>query len=158
MEDPCSGTIYYKRARFLTHLPVDRLYTKSHYWLAASQPGEWRVGVTKFAGRMLGDMVEFGFSVKPGDRIDVGLTIGWVEGFKAVSDFYAVAEGEFLGSNPALDDDITLVDSKPYTEGWLYTVRGNPEPAAVDVHGYIALLDATIDKMLESRHEGAEDG
>jgi len=157
MEDPRSGTIYYKRARFLTHLPVDRLYTKSHYWLAALEPGEWRVGVTKFAGRMLGDMVEFGFSIKPGDRIDVGQTIGWVEGFKAVSDLYAVAEGELIGSNPALDDDITLVDSKPYAEGWLYAVRGKPEPAAVDVYGYIALLDATIDKMLESRHEGAED-
>jgi glycine cleavage system H protein len=157
MEDPRSATIYYKRARFLTHLPVDRLYTKSHYWLAASQPDEWRVGVTKFAGRMLGEMVEFGFSVKLGDKIDVGQTIGWIEGFKAVSDVYAVAEGEFGGSNPALDGDITLMDSKPYSEGWLYTVRGKPEPAAVDVHRYIALLDATIDKMLESRHEGAND-
>jgi glycine cleavage system H protein len=156
MEDPRSGTIYYKRARFLTHLPVDRLYTKSHYWLSASQPDEWRVGVTKFAGRMLGEMVEFGFSVKPGDRIDVGQTIGWVEGFKAVSDLYSVAEGEFVGSNPALDGDITLMDSKPYAEGWLYEVLGSPEPGAIDVNGYIALLDATIDKMLESRHEGAD--
>jgi glycine cleavage system H protein len=157
MDDPRSATIYYKRSRFLTHLPVDRLYTKSHYWLSESQPGEWRVGVTKFAGRMLGDMVEFGFSVKPGDHVDVGQAIGWVEGFKAVSDLYAVAEGEFLGSNPTLDSDITLMDSKPYGEGWLYTVRGKPEAGTVDVHGYIALLDATIEKMLESRHEGADD-
>jgi glycine cleavage system H protein len=157
MEDPRSGTIYYKRARFLTHLPVDRLYTQSHYWLAASQPGEWRVGVTKFAGRMLGEMVEFGFSVKSGDRIDVGQLIGWVEGFKAVSDLYAVAEGEFMGSNPAVEGDITLMDSKPYAEGWLYAVRGKADPGAIDVHGYIALLDAMIDKMLESRHEGADD-
>jgi glycine cleavage system H protein len=102
-------------------------------------------------------MVEFGFSVKPGDRIDVGQMIGWIEGFKAVSDVYAVAEGEFMGSNPALEGDITLMDSKPYAEGWLYAVRGKAEPGAVDVHGYIALLDATIDKMLESRHEGADD-
>jgi glycine cleavage system H protein len=157
MDDPRSGTIYYKRARFLTHLPVDRLYTKSHYWLAASQPGEWRVGVTKFAGRMLGDMVEFSFGVKPGDHIEVGQMIGWVEGFKAVSDLYAVADGEFVGSNPDLDNDVTLIDSKPYGEGWLYAVRGNPEPGAVDVKGYIELLDATIDKMLESRHDGAQD-
>jgi glycine cleavage system H protein len=154
------STIYYKRARFLTHLPVDRLYTKSHYWLASSpaaSPGDWRVGVTKFAGRMLGDMVEFGFSVKQGDRIEVGQVIGWMEGFKAVSDLYSAAAGEFVGSNPALDGDITLMDAKPYAEGWLYEVRGEPDPSAVDVNGYIALLDATIDKMLTSRHDGADD-
>jgi len=151
-----TSTIYYKRARFLTHLPVDRLYTKSHYWLAGS-PGAWRVGATKFAGRMLGDMVEFGFSVKPGDRIEVGQVIGWMEGFKAVSDLYSVAAGEFAGSNPALDGDITLMDLKPYAEGWLYEVRGVPDPTAMDVNGYIALLDATIDKMLESRHEETGD-
>ena len=150
------STIYYKRARFLTHLPVDRLYTKSHYWLARSADG-WRVGATKFAGRMLGDMVELGFSVKPGDSIDVGQMIGSMEGFKAVSDLYSVAAGEFLGSNAALDGDITLMDMKPYAEGWLYEVRGEPDPAAMDVNGYIALLDATIDKMLESRHDGGED-
>ncbi len=157
MADPRSATIYYKRARFLTHLPVDRLYTQSHYWLAASQPGEWRVGVTRFAGRMLGEMVEFGFTVQRGDPIDVGQAIGWVEGFKAVSDLYAVAEGEFLGSNPELDGDITLMDSKPYAEGWLYAVRGKPDAEAFDVNAYIALLDATIDRMLDSRHEGAGD-
>jgi len=157
MEDQRSGAIYYKRARFLTHLPVDRLYTKSHYWVARSQPGEWRVGLTKFAGRMLGDLVEFGFGVKPGDRIEVGQVIGWVEGFKAVSDLYSVVEGEFTTSNPALDADITLMDSKPYSEGWLYEVRGQPDPTVVDVKGYIALLDATIDKMLEGRHEGPGD-
>jgi glycine cleavage system H protein len=155
MEKPLS-TIYYKRARFLTHLPVDRLYTKSHYWLAPSPVG-WRVGATKFAGRMLGDMVEFGVSVKPGDTIEVGKVIGWMEGFKAVSDLYSAASGEFLGSNPALDSDITLMDLKPYADGWLYEVRGEPDPAAVDVNGYIALLDATIDKMLESRHDGGDD-
>ena len=155
MEKPLS-TIYYKRARFLTHLPVDRLYTKSHYWLAA-WAGGWRVGATKFAGRMLGDMVELGFSVKPGDRIEVGQVIGSMEGFKAVSDLYSVASGEFVGSNAALDSDITLMDLKPYAEGWLYEVRGEPDTAAMDVNGYIALLDATIDKMLESRHDGADD-
>jgi len=104
---------------------------------------------------MLGDMVEFGFGVKPGDHVEVGQGIGWLEGFKAVSDLYSAAVGEFAGSNPALDGDITLLDAKPYAEGWLYEVRGEPDPAAVDVQGYIALLDATIDKMLETRHDEA---
>ena len=34
-------------------------------------------------------------------------------------------------------------------------MRGEPEPDSVAVHGYIALLDATIKRMAESTH--AED-
>jgi glycine cleavage system H lipoate-binding protein len=52
-----------------------------------------------------------------------------------------------------LKSDITLLESDPYGRGWLYAVRGRPESESVDVHGYVTILDATIDKMLESRHE-----
>ena len=31
--------------------------------------------------------------------------MGWIEGFKAVSDIYCVATGEFLRANPALDSE-----------------------------------------------------
>jgi hypothetical protein len=35
-------------------------------------------------------------------------------------------------------------------------VRGTPEPEAMDLHGYAALLDATIDRMRQSRQEHPE--
>ena len=96
---------------------------------------------------MLGDLVEHGFEVKVGDPIEVGQTIGWVEGFKALTDVYSVARGTFQGGNPELENDTTLIDKDPYGKGWLYLVRGTPDPNSVDVQGYIRLLDATIDKM-----------
>jgi glycine cleavage system H protein len=102
---------------------------------------------------MLGDIVEFGFSVQSGAPVEVGQSVGWMEGFKAISDIYCVAKGEFVRANPALDADITLLDTKPYGEGWLYEVRGAAEPEALDVAGYVAILDATIDKMVDSRHD-----
>ncbi|HEU0121109.1 MAG TPA: glycine cleavage system protein H [Bryobacteraceae bacterium] len=153
MAESRNGTMYYKRARFLTHLPERYLYTKSHFWLMEVESGIWRIGMTHFASRMLGDIVDFGFNEKPGTGVEVGQAIGWMEGFKAISDIYCVAEGSFHRQNPELENDITLVDAKPYHEGWLYEVRGIPEPAALDVHGYIAILDATIDRMLGSRHD-----
>ena len=64
-------TIAYKRSRFSTRLPVQYRYTASHYWLRESEPGIWQVGFTKFATRMLGEMVEFEFKVQPGARIEV---------------------------------------------------------------------------------------
>jgi glycine cleavage system H protein len=149
--------IAYKRSRFSTRLPVDRVYTPSHFWLAQVEPGVWRVGFTKFATRMLGDMVEHGFGVKPGDRVAVGQTIGWVEGFKALTDLYCVADGEFVGTNTSLEADSTLTDTDPYGQGWLYSVRGTPDPNAVDVHGYMQMLDLTIDKMQDGAGATGDD-
>ncbi len=148
-----SDTFVYKRSRFSSRLPVRYRYTASHYWLDEREPGIWQVGFTKFATRMLGEMVEFDFKIGPGAHIEVGQVIGWTEGFKAMSDLYSAASGKFLGPNPALAQNITLIDTKPYGDGWLYTVHGTPDPAHLDVHGYVAVLDATIDKMLRSRHD-----
>ena len=139
--------VYYKRSRFATRLPADRLYTPSHFWIVEGKPGLWRVGLTKFAARMLGDVVDLGFNVQPGDPVEVGQTIGWLEGFKALTDIYSVIDGRFEGGNSDLDGDIDLVDRDRYGKGWLYAVRGTPDPAASDVRGYVAVLDATIDKM-----------
>ena len=150
-------TIYYRRSRFTTHLPADRRYSPAHYWLVEESAGVWRVGLTKFATRMLGDIVEFEFSVVPGSEIFVGDEIGSIEGLKAVTTIFAAGAGRFAGEGPRLRQDVTLAESDPYGEGWLYRLQGAPAPTAVDVHGYIAILDATIDKMLASRHAGASE-
>ena len=148
--------IYYRRSRFTTHLPKDRRYSPAHYWLLEESAGVWRVGFTKFATRMLGDLVEFDFSVSSGTNVAVGDAIGSVEGLKAVTTVFAAGSGRFLGECAALRRDVTLAESDPYGEGWLYRLQGAPAPDAVDVDGYVAILDATIDKMLTSRHAASE--
>jgi glycine cleavage system H protein len=115
------------------------------------------VGLTKFATRMLGDIVEFELSAVPGATVDVGDEIGSIEGLKAVTSVFAAGSGLFMGEGTRLRQDVTLAESDPYGEGWLYRLQGQPAPDAVDVHGYVAILDATIDRMLASRHEGAAD-
>jgi hypothetical protein len=49
------------------------------------------------------------------------------------------------------------VDTDPYGKGWLYRVRGEPDGASVDVHGYIAMLDGTIDEMQRKQQEGGSE-
>lgn len=154
MGDP--EELYYRRLLFRTRLLSDRLYTSSHFWIQEQDTSVWRVGLTKFAARMLGDVVEIGFDRKEGDAIEIGDPIGWFEGFKARSDLYSVAGGTFLGSNPLLVDRIAVVDDDRYRRGWLYEVRGNREPDAMDMHAYAALLDATIDRMRQSQRESVE--
>ena len=157
MSGPRDETVYYRRSRFTTHLPIDRRYSPAHYWLLQESAGVWRVGFTKFATRMLGDIVEFDFGAAPGSAIAVGDEIGSVEGLKAVTSVFSAGTGRFLGEGASLRQDVTLAESDPYGDGWLYRLQGDPSPDTVDVHGYVAILDATIDKMLASRHAGTVD-
>jgi len=179
-------TIRFRHAHFTARLPVDYRYTPSHFWLlpAPAATGEhlsdlhgaspqaaagqaatgqgtlWRVGFTKFATRMLGELVEMVLEVEPGQAITPGSRLGTVEGFKAVSDLFSVIDGTFSTRNPLLTSEACLTHSDPYERGWLYTARGEPEPGHLDVHGYIAHLQETIDRLQASRYSGenAEDG
>jgi glycine cleavage system H protein len=144
-------TLHYKRSRFVTQLPLGYLYSPSHFWIARQEGGLWRVGLTKFATRMLGEMVDHGFEVQPETAVTPGQIVGWVEGFKAISDVFCIAEGNFAGVNPALKEDITLINKQPYNSGWLYEVRGSPDSKCVDVYGYRGILDKTIDRILEQQ-------
>ncbi len=148
-------TLPYKRSHFATQLPVDYLYSPSHAWAADAGEGTWRVGLTKFATRMLGEMVDHGFEIEAGAAVQCGQIIGWVEGFKAISDLFCVAEGEFIGSNPALKENIRLITREPFGAGWLYAVKGRPDAKCLDVHAYRDLLDKTIDRIL-AQQKGEE--
>ena len=97
---------------------------------------------------MLGDMVDHGFEIEPGAPVQRGQIVGWVEGFKAISDLFCIAEGQFAGGNPALKEKITLVNKDPYGGGWLYLVKGKPDAKCVEVHAYRDILDQTIERIL----------
>ncbi len=151
MQADLPESVAYRRANFSTRLPVNCLYSPSHFWLAQRTDGVWRVGFTKFATRMLGEMVDHGFQAVPGSAIQSGQIIGWIEGFKAIADLFCGGGGRFRGGNPDLADQITLVNQDPYGAGWLYEFDGQPDAHGVDVRGYQAILDKTIDKLLEKQ-------
>ena len=168
-------TVRFRHAHFSARFPVDCLYTPSHFWMrpadgAAGQPildaaaeaasGDtprlWHVGFTKFATRMLGELVEMVLEVKPGQTVAGGERLGTVEGFKAVSELFCVVDGTLQSANPALTAEACLTHSDPYGAGWLYAVQGTPTPGHLDVHGYIALLTATINQLQASRYSDGD--
>ena len=138
----------FRKSRFSTRLPLGRTYTASHCWIEACGPRLYRVGFTKFATRMLGDLVETGIEVAEDDDVAVGGVIGWIECLKAASDLYCVVSGRFAGLNPELNQNPDRFSRDPYGRGWLYQVEGEPEPSALSAEGYAALLEETIAKML----------
>jgi len=146
--------VRFKHARFSARFPKEFRYSRSHYWMApvADQEGVWHVGFTKFAKRMLGELVEASFEPTEGAAIEPGEEIGAVEGFKAASSVFSVMRGAFLRMNPVLAEDACVVKSDPYEVGWLYAVRGEPEAESLSVDGYIAALQETISRMAAAEH------
>lgn len=143
-----SDLIEYKRSRFRTKLPAHCFYTASHCWLSETdEKGVWKVGFTKFVIRMLGEPVELEFEKEIGDEVKLGEIIGWIDSFKASSDLFSVIEGRFEGGNPTLEQNLNMLKRKPYEQGWLYKIRGVPDPAHMDVNGYVNILNDTIDNF-----------
>jgi glycine cleavage system H protein len=165
-------TVRFRHAHFSARFPVDCLYTPSHFWMRPADGGPiddagaldargdtprlWHVGFTKFATRMLGELVEMVLEVKPGQTVAGGERLGTVEGFKAVSELFCVVDGTLQSANPALTAEACLTHSDPYGAGWLYAVQGTPTPGHLDVHGYIALLTATINQLQASRYSDGD--
>lgn len=144
-------TRFYKKSTFVTHLPVAYMYSPTHYWLNDMGSGLWRVGVTRFSTRMLGNLVDFGIELQPESPVIPGQIIGWIEGFKAISDIYCVGDGRFAGINPDLEKDLEGAWKKNYREGWIYEFIGQPDNRCMDVDSYVRLLDVTIEKILEQQ-------
>ena len=115
--------------------PDNLHYTADHEWVEELDGGTVRVGITAFAQNALGDVVYVSLPAV-GDALTAGETCGEVESTKSVSDLYAPITGEVTGVNSALDGAPELVNSAPYTDGWMYELR----PADAGAVG--GLLDA----------------
>ena len=101
-------------------------YTADHEWVQEREDGTIRIGITAYAQDALGDVVYVQLPAV-GDTLTTGDTCGEVESTKSVSDVYAPVTGEVTEVNEALDATPELVNSAPYTDGWMYAVRPSGE-------------------------------
>ncbi len=109
--------------------PSDLRYTDTHEWVRDNGDGTVTIGITEHAQEALGELV-YAELPQPGRSVSKGEAVAVVESTKAASDVYAPLAGEVLLANEALADAPQTVNTAPYTEGWLYTLRP-ADPAAL---------------------------
>lgn len=122
--------------------PEHLRYTSDHEWVETLDNGNVRVGITNYAQDALGDVVYVSLPAV-GDTIAVGDSCGEVESTKSVSDLYAPVAGTITAVNEALEATPELVNTSPYTEGWMYELElaeSSDTSSLLDAAGYQAEL------------------
>lgn len=115
-------------------IPEDLQYTADHEWVRLDGDVV-TVGITDYAQDQLGDIVYLSLPAV-GEAIEAGAVVGELESTKSVSDLFAPVSGEVVSVNEALESTPETVNSDPYGQGWLMTVRV-ADPGALE-----GLLDA----------------
>ena len=112
----------------MSNIPSELKYNTSHEWIRDNEDGTVTVGITDHAQELLGDLVHI-------DLPDVDAEFGAedavavAESVKAASDIYAPMAGAVIEVNEAVLDNPELVNSDPYGDGWLFTLRIDDENA-----------------------------
>jgi glycine cleavage system H protein len=120
--------------------PANLKFAPTHEWVRLD--GDIAtIGISQFAQEELGDVV---FLDLPWDdagerTFQAGQHFGDIESVKATSELFAPVSGVLVSVNEKLRDEAELVNSSPYNEGWLLTIKVS-DPSELeklmDAHAY----------------------
>ncbi len=111
----------------MSDIQQDLLYTEDHEYLKSTDdPNVVAVGITDYAQGELGDVVYVELP-KPGSKFGKHDVFGTIEAVKAVSELFSPVAGEVVEINDRLDGEPALVNTAPYSDGWMVKIRlSNP--------------------------------
>jgi len=101
--------------------PSDLKYTTTHEWVEI-QNSIATVGITDFAQHQLGDVV-FVELPEIGMVFEKESNAGEIESVKAVGDLIMPLSGEILEVNEKLAENPELVNSSPFSDGWMIKIK-----------------------------------
>jgi glycine cleavage system H protein len=102
-------------------VPDDLKYAETHEWIRVD--GDLgTVGITDHAQAELTDVVYVELP-KVGAMLELKKPAAVVESVKAASDIYSPVTGEVAGTNSALENNPSLVNTDPYGAGWLFRIK-----------------------------------
>jgi glycine cleavage system H protein len=105
----------------MTEVKEGLLYTKEGIWVEITG-GKARIGLSDRAQEELGEVIY----VQPpvvGRHIARNEEIGAIESFKAIAPLISPLSGKVLSINQALEGEPSLMNSSPYSDGWLADIE-----------------------------------
>lgn len=127
----------------MSEIPQDLLYTEDHEYVKSTDDANVvAVGITDYAQGELGDVVYVELP-KVGAKFGQHDVFGTIEAVKAVSELFSPVAGEVVEVNGRLDGEPALVNTAPYTDGWMVKIKlSNPaeKNALLNAAAYAAQL------------------
>ena len=111
--------------------PDELRFAETHEWVhIAEQDGEKvaTIGISANAVEALTDLVYMDLPAA-GTQVTAGGSFGEVESVKATSEIYSPVEGEIIDVNTSLPDNLEILNTDPYGEGWIIKVKMTNEDA-----------------------------
>jgi len=107
----------------MAEIPKDLLYTEDHEYLKSMDVADVvAVGITDYAQGELGDIVYLELP-KVGAKFKKHDVFGTIEAVKAVSELFSPVSGEIVEVNAKLEKEPQLVNTAPYTDGWMVKIK-----------------------------------
>jgi glycine cleavage system H lipoate-binding protein/ABC-type phosphate transport system substrate-binding protein len=125
-----------KIAAFTEHsvkAPGGLFYDKTHTWAFMEKDGSVRIGIDDFLQHITGRITKTNMKVKD-DRIIKGKPFMSIIQEGKQLDLYSPVSGTIMSHNDRLENDCSVLNSSPYSDGWVYIVK--PDNWLQDIRTY----------------------
>ncbi len=102
--------------------PSDLRYTKTHEWVRDNGDETVTIGITEHAQDLLGDVVYVELP-EIESSLSAEENCGVIESVKAASDMNSPLDGEVTEVNEELDGEPELINTAPFGEGWIFSMK-----------------------------------
>ena len=105
----------------------DRRYSVEHLWVQVEEDTAARIGITDFAQEELGDIVYVELP-NVGVKFEASDDCAVIESVKTAVNVKSPISGTVVKINARLDEEPELLNSQPYSAGWMFIVEmADPE-------------------------------
>jgi glycine cleavage system H lipoate-binding protein/ABC-type phosphate transport system substrate-binding protein len=103
-------------------VPKGLYYDKTHTWIFMEKEGAVKIGIDDFLQRITGTITRIEMK-KAGEKIRKGdIVLSIIQKGKQLN-IYAPISGTILAQNKNLAANSTLINSSPYSDGWVYMIE-----------------------------------
>ena len=108
-------------------VPQEFRYTETHEWVKIEEGNVVTVGITDYAQEQIGDVVSIELPAV-GTEVQKGEDFCQIDSQKASEEVFAPVSGVITEVNELLDEDVQLINTDPYDEGWIAKIEmENPD-------------------------------
>jgi glycine cleavage system H protein len=97
-------------------------YSRNHTWAYLEKSGNAKVGLDDLLLHITGE-VKVRHLKNPGESICKGELLAEVDQNGKSLQIFSPISGMVIDSNPALDENYTLLNEDPYGKGWIYSLK-----------------------------------